>query len=135
VNEEGLTRVEIWDGRLKTVFDKIDHELEASAEWTESMSLHPARPPRAATANPEDDGLFDLSAAFTLGLGSRYGAGYVIKARYATLETVSEEKQKALLDHVAKRVGELLPEAFPGRDLAVDYDDTGYKIHGDLSLD
>lgn len=132
---EGRTRVERWDARLKKVFDRIDEELEDSEAWCAPVSRHPARPPRAATANPEDDGLFDVGAAFTLGLGSRYGAGYVVTARYATLDPVDERCQKALEDHVAERVAELLPEMFPGRDLRVDRDDTGYKIHGDLSLD
>ena len=68
-------------------------------------------------------------------MGSRYGAGYVITARYATLDPVSDRCRAALEDHVAARVAELLPEMFPGRDLRVDRDDTGYKIHGDLSLD
>lgn len=132
---EMLTRVERWDARLKAIFDRIDEELEASEEWCAPVSRHPARPPRAATANPEDDGLFDLGAAFTAGFGSKYGAGYVITARYATLDTLPEDRQKALEDRVAERVGELLHEAFPGKDLRVDRDDTGWKIHGDLSLD
>mgnify|MGYP006873046335 CR=1 FL=1 len=130
-----LSRVERWDARLKAVFDQIDEELETSETWCAPVSRHPARPPRAATANPEDDGLFDIGAAFTAGFGSKYGPGYVITARYATLDPVPEDCQRALEDHVAERVGAVLHEAFPGKDLRVDRDGTGYKIHGDLSLD
>jgi hypothetical protein len=131
----GLTRVERWDARLKTIFDRIDDELEQSPEWTSPVSRHPVRPPRAATANPEDDGLFDLGASFTAGFGSKFGPGYVISARYVTLDALDDRWRQALEDHVAERVAELLHEAFPGKDLRVDRDDTGYKIHGDLSLD
>ena len=102
------TRLERWEARLKQVFDEINDELEAS--HGHRARRHPNRPPHGATSNREDDGLFDLGAAFTVGIGSQFEAD------------------------VARRLQEKLPAAFPGVVLHVDRDGPVYKIHGDLSL-
>jgi hypothetical protein len=94
----------------------------------------PARPPAGTTSNREDDGLFDLGAAFSVGIGSRHGPGYVLQARIATLDPVSPDTQKKLEDEVARRLRKKLPAAFPGVRLHVNRDGRVYKIHGDLSL-
>ena len=141
-----LTRLERWDARLKALFDQIDAELEDYAvqhlspeaqQLLKSFPLHPARPPAHTTSNPEDDGHFDLGAAFTAGIGSTYGPGYVLTCRIATLSPVPPDVQTALEDAVATRLRQLLPSAFPGTDLALDRDPPPagpYKLHGDLSL-
>lgn len=128
----GLTRLEKWDRCLKAVFDEIDQELEA--KYGDRYPLHPNRPPSGATANREDDGLFDLGASYTVGIGSQYGPGYVMKARMATLRKVPPEVQAKLETFVAQQLKAKLPIAFPNTNLHVDLDGHVYKIHGDLSL-
>lgn len=142
-----LTRLERWDLRLKSLFDQIDAELEnytslhlspEALAFLKNFPLHPARPPANSTANPEDDGHFDLGAAFTVGIGSTYGPGYVLTCRIATLSPVPADVQTALEDAVATRLRQLLPSAFPHTELALDRDPAPagpYKLHGNLSLD
>ena len=126
------TKLERWEARLKQVFDEINDELEA--EHGHRAARHPNRPPHGATSNREDDGLFDLGAAFTVGIGSQHGPGYVVQARIATLDAVPPAVQAQFEAEVARRLQEKLPAAFPGVALHVDRDGPVYKIHGDLSL-
>lgn len=128
------TKRERWEARLKAVFDRIDRELE-SIPSLHPFPRHPARPPHASTANPEDDGLFDIGASFTPGAGSRYGPGYVLSVRIATLAPVPNAKQKQLESFVVKRLRAELPKAFPHANLHVRKDGRIYKIYGNLSLD
>jgi hypothetical protein len=134
-----LSRLERWEARLKTVFDEIDKELESAVatdpDAYPAYPRHPSRPPAGTTANPEDDGLFDIGASFTAGFGSQHGAGYVLQARIATLDTVSPADQAALELTIVDRLREKLPQAFPRAHLQVSLDRHVYKIHGDLSLD
>ena len=127
------TKLERWEHRLKKVFDEIDAELEAEGACRK-FKRHPNRPPAGATSNREDDGLFDLGAAFTVGLGSPHGPGYVVQARIATLDPIPAAVQDKFKAEVARRLQEKLPKAFPGVNLHVDRDGPVYKIHGDLSL-
>ena len=130
---ESTTRLERWEHRLKQIFDEIDTELEQEGAWRK-FRRHPNRPPAFATSNREDDGLFDLGAAFTVGIGSAHGPGYVVQARIATLDAVPPAVQAQFEAEVARRLQEKLPAAFPGVTLYVDRDGPVYKIHGDLSL-
>ena len=130
---ESKTKLERWDHRLKKIFDEIDTEFEVEGIYRK-FRRHPNRPPAFATSNREDDGLFDLGAAFTVGFGSRHGPGYVVQARIATLDAVPPEVQAQFEAEVARRLQEKLPAAFPGIVLHVDRDGPVYKIHGDLSL-
>ena len=129
---ESKTKLERWEARLKQVFDEINDELEA--EYGHRAARHPNRPPHGATSNREDDGLFDLGAAFTVGLGSQHGPGYVVQARIATLDAIPADLQEKFETEVVRRLKEKLPAAFPGVALHVDRDGPVYKIHGDLSL-
>ena len=121
-----------FEQQLKTVFDQIDHELEA--RYGTRHPLRPNRPGQHATGNPEMDGLFNVGAAFTAGFGSTHGQGYVVEIRIATLELVSAELQNEIELEVVQRLNELLPTAFPGRSLTVQRDGHVFKITGDLSL-
>ena len=126
------SRLERWEARLKKVFDEIDVELEDL--YGHRARRHPNRPAHGHTSNREDDGLFDLGAAFSVGIGSRHGPGYVLQARIATLDPVSPGTQEKFEADVVRRLKEKLPAAFPGVALHVDRDGPVYKIHGDLSL-
>jgi hypothetical protein len=130
----GLSKVERWDAKLKAVFDEIDRELE-QVDGLKHVPLHPVRPAAGATSNPEDDGVLEIGANYTVGIGSKYGPGYVLRVRVATLEAVPEEGYQVLEERVVEMLREKLPKAFPGADLKVDLDGEVYKIHGDLSLD
>ena len=66
-----------WEKRLKNVFDEIDNELEAT--YKGSWQRHPARPAHHTTSNPEADGLFNVGAAFSSGIGSKHGPGYTVE--------------------------------------------------------
>ena len=127
------TKLERWEHRLKQIFDEIDSELEAEGACRK-FKRHPNRPPAGATSNREDDGLFDLGAAFTVGIGSAHGPGYVVQARIATLDAIPAAQQEKFEADVVRRLKEKLPAAFPDVALHVDRDGPVYKIHGDLSL-
>ena len=130
---EAKTKLERWEHRLKQIFDEIDSELEVEGACRK-FRRHPNRPPAGATSNREDDGLFDLGAAFTVGIGSQHGPGYVVQARIATLDAIPAAQQEQFEAEVVRRLKENLPAAFPGVKLFVDRDGPVYKIHGDLSL-
>lgn len=130
---ESKTKLERWEARLKKVFDEIDTEFEREG-FCRKFKLHPNRPPAFATSNREDDGLFDLGAAFTVGVGSQHGPGYVVQARLATLDDVPPAVQAKFEAEVVRRLKMKLPKSFPGVVLHVDRDGPAYKIHGDLSL-
>ena len=130
---ESKTKLERWEHRLKKIFDEIDTEFEVEGIYRK-FRRHPNRPPAFATSNREDDGLFDLGAAFTVGIGSQHGPGYVVQARIATLDAIPADLQEKFETEVVRRLKEKLPAAFPGVALHVDRDGPVYKIHGDLSL-
>jgi len=51
-----------------------------------------------------------------------------------TLEAVPPDERARIEEEAASLLREGLARAFPGRDLRVDRDGNGFKIHGDLSL-
>jgi len=122
-----------WEETLKSVFDAIDAELEAG--YGNDYPLHPSRPKRGVTANPEDDGLFNVGAAFSAGFGSKYGPGYVVEIRLATLNHVPEDVQAEIKEKVFQGLEKRLPQAFPGKELHVSEENGIIRIYGDLSLD
>ena len=134
---DDLNRLERWEARLKTVFDEIDAALEAQTTREGGMGYrrHPVRLPAGVTSNPEDDGLFEVGASFTAGVGSERGPGYVLKARIATLEDIEPAVQERLEAAVVQLLREKLPKAFPGKGLEVVRDGEVWKIVGDLGLD
>ncbi|MBN2280313.1 MAG: hypothetical protein JXQ65_07025 [Candidatus Marinimicrobia bacterium] len=128
-----LTKLEKWEKKLDNILDELDDVLED--HYGKKYRLHPNRPDRNTTANKSMDGLFDITASFTLGLGSEYGRGYVLKIKMVTLEKISEEVRN-LVDKIAlKKIAEKLPLEFPGRKLEIRRDGHVIKIFGDLNLD
>lgn len=124
--------VQDFETKLKQIFDQIDRELED--QWGGEYPLHPSRPRQGRSSNPEADGLFNVGASFSAGYGSEYGRGYVIETRMVTLSQVDDETREEIRNYVARRVTELLPAYFPGRDLELVRDGDLYKVTGDLSL-
>ncbi|MEA3392418.1 MAG: hypothetical protein U9Q91_05525, partial [Candidatus Marinimicrobia bacterium] len=78
-----------WEKKLKSVLDNIDVLLEE--KYGKKYDLHPARRKHGTTSNRSHDGLFDIRADFTLGLGSDKGRGYIVDIDLKTLENVPKE--------------------------------------------
>jgi hypothetical protein len=117
---------------LEALFREVDDFLED--EWGGSFALHPNRPGRGSTENPEMDGLFEIIPDFTPGIGSEKGRGYIVSFRTATLEEVTPEQFEFLMEEAALLIAGRLPLFFPGRDLHVVRDGRRFKIVGDFSL-
>ena len=86
------------------------------------------------TSNKSSDGLFNIGASYSLGFGSKYGAGYVIEVRLATLEHIPDELRTEIESNVVGQLERELPEVFPDRKLSVEKDGSVYKIIGDFNL-
>jgi hypothetical protein len=117
---------------LEALFQEADDFMED--EWGAVFSLHPNRPGRGSTSNPEMDGLFQIIPDFTLGIGSEKGRGYRLSFRTATLEWISPEEREYLMAEAAAFIQRRLPFYFPDRRLEVVRDGKGFKITGDFSL-
>jgi hypothetical protein len=117
---------------LEALFREVDAELED--RYGGLFPLHPNRPRRGETSNPEMDGLFEVAPDFTAGLGSKKGRGYLVSLRVATLERVPAADFEALMGRAAELVRERLPRFFPERRLELVRDGPRFKITGDLSL-
>ena len=125
-------RLTVWEDKLKRIFDRIDDYLEE--KYGQNYPLHPRRARRGTTANKEQDGLFNVGASFSLGLGSEYGPGYVVEVRLATLSKIPAAVRASIEEEVVRQLERLLPEAFPNKELRIARDGNIYKIYGDLSL-
>ena len=121
-----------FDNQLKRLFDEVDHYIEEL--YGDKYPLHPMRPGRGETANPEADGLFNIGANFTPGFISEHGRGYLIDVKISTLEKVDENVRREIYEAAAEKVKELLPIYFPERELTVRRDGNHFKILGDFSL-
>jgi hypothetical protein len=121
-----------FDGRMKKLFDEVDDFIENL--YGGMYTLHPMRPLRGETSNPEADGLFNIGAVFTPGFGSELGRGYLIDVSMSTLEKVDEDVRQEIYEAVADKVRELLPLHFPERELTVQRDGKNFKIQGDFNL-
>lgn len=121
-----------WEEKLKQVFDRIDDHLEE--RYGADYPLHPARAKRGAAANREDDGLFNIGAAFSAGFGSEHGRGYVVEVRMSTLSDIPEKVRNTFEIEVADLLEKELPAVFPDRHLKVVRDGPVFKIIGDLGL-
>ena len=124
--------VDSWESKLKSLFDEIDDEIEE--RFGTLYNLHPARAKRGSTASKEQDGLFDIGAAFSPGFGSEYGRGYVVDVDMMTLEHVPKEVHEHIEEIVAELIRQKLPVYFPGKELEVRRDGRIFKIIGDLTL-
>jgi hypothetical protein len=121
-----------FDERLKKLFDEVDAYIEDT--YGGKYPLHPMRPARGQTANPQADGLFNIGADFTPGYGSHLGRGYLIEVTLSTLEKVDEAVRGEIYRAAVDKVRELLPIHFPERELSVRQDGNHFKIQGDFTL-
>ena len=124
--------MEEFQDRLKKLFDEVDHYIEDL--YGDRYPLHPVRPARGETSNPEADGLFYVGANFTPGFGSELGRGYLIDVSISTLSKVDKEVRREIYEAATEKVKELLPIHFPERELVVRRCRNHFKIQGDFSL-
>lgn len=120
-----------WEKKLKKVLDQLDDKFED--QYGDKFHLHPVRPKRGKTANKSHDGLFNITAKFTLGYGSKIGEGYVLDLHLSTLDCVQKEFKENLLKEALIFLDSELPKVFQ-TSLDVEFDGKVIKIHGDLSL-
>ncbi|MDR0669061.1 MAG: hypothetical protein LBF95_03170 [Treponema sp.] len=125
-------KLQAFTDALEELFHEVDTELEN--RYGSRFPLHPNRPRRGETSNPEMDGLFEVAPDFTAGLGSEKGRGYLVSLRVATLERVPAADFQAIMDQAAELVRERLPRFFPNRRLELVRDGPRFKITGDFSL-
>lgn len=121
-----------WEKKLKSILDDLDEVLED--QYGHRYRLHPARPRRGRTASKSQDGLFDISANFTLGIGSEHGKGYVIDIRMVTLENVPDDIEEQIDELAIRHIRNKLHSVYPDKKLFVTRDGHIIKLHGDLSL-
>ncbi len=122
----------VWEETLKKVIDNVDDVLED--QFGNQYQLHPARPKRGLTANKSHDGLFDITAQFSLGIGSQRGKGYIIDIHLSTLQNVPDDVYDQMENIAIERIREYLKKHFPQKELSVEKDGKIIKLFGDLSL-
>lgn len=124
--------VEKWEDKLNALLRRVDHTLEK--RYGSLSAPHPARPPHGSTANPQQDGLFRVTASFTPGFGSTFGKGYVVQLDTVTLGVLPKKQRAAIEKDAIQLIREGLEEVLPSRGLTVKRDGPLWKIVGDLSL-
>jgi hypothetical protein len=122
----------LFNEQLEKLFHEVDELLED--HWGASFSLHPNRPARGETENPEMDGLFNIAPDFTPGIGSEKGRGYLVSLKVSTLDRITPEQFEYLMEEAALFIKKKLPVYFPDRNLDVIRDGKRFKIIGDFSL-
>lgn len=125
-------KLEKFEADLDVILHEVDAVLEA--QYGSSYPLHPVRPEEGKTANPQYDGLFTIASKFSAGFGSKFGPGYTLEVRVSSLKPVSPADKAAFEEIMVNHLRKRLPEVFPGRELHVARDTTGWKLYGDLSL-
>ena len=118
--------------RIYELLNEVDSALED--KYDQKYRLHPARPERGQTSNPTRDGLINISAKFTAGIGSEHGKGYNVDIKLKTLENVDEEVIEEIDEIALNLIKEKLPKYFPERKLEINRDGNVIKIHGDFFL-
>jgi len=126
-------RVEEWEERLNQLLRRVTVQLEE--RFSDFALRHPARLPHGATANPQNDGLFRITATFTPGFGSQLGKGYVLTIEPVTLDRFRQEAWREIENFACEQIRAGLEAVLPGRGLTVRRDGQIWKIVGDLSLD
>ena len=121
-----------FDNQMKAMLDAVDNYIED--KYGDLYPLHPVRPKRNETANPQADGLFSVRADLTPGYGSDLGRGYILKVEMKTLAEIPEDVRQTIFSDAVKKIESLLPTYFPERKLEVKQDKDFCKIVGDFSL-
>jgi hypothetical protein len=124
--------VEAWEEKLNLLLRQVIATLEL--EYGHVVSRHPSRPAHGETPNPQNDGLFRITATFTPGYGSQWGKGYVLDIEPVTLEPFPQDVWSLVEAKACRLIEAGLGTLFPGRPLELKRDGPSWKIIGDLSL-
>jgi hypothetical protein len=124
--------VEAWEEKLNRLLRDVITALEL--EFGDVVDRHPSRPAHGETPNPQNDGLFRITATFTPGFGSHWGKGYVLDIEPVTLQRFPSEVWSVVESKACQMIQEGLEAIFPGRGLELKRDGVSWKIIGDLSL-
>jgi hypothetical protein len=127
-----MNKLEEWEERLYTLLREIDGALED--KYGKLYPLHPARPKRGETANPQYDGLFRITASYSAGYGSKLGPGYIFRVELVTFEMVPDTIRQTIEAEAIQMAEDGLKRIFPERELSIARDGNVIKIYGDLSL-
>ena len=127
-----MNKLEEWEERLYTLLREIDGALED--KYGKLYPLHPARPQRGETANPQYDGLFRITASYSAGYGSKLGPGYIFRVELVTFEMVPDTVRQTIESEAIQMAEDGLKRIFPERELSIARDGNVIKIYGDLSL-
>ena len=127
-----MNKLEEWEERLYTLLREIDGALED--KYGKLYPLHPARPQRGETANPQYDGLFRITASYSAGYGSKLGPGYIFRVELVTFEMVPDMVRQTIEAEAIQMAEDGLKRIFPERELSIARDGNVIKIYGDLSL-
>lgn len=125
-------RRDAFEQQLGVLCTKTDNFLEDN--FGSYYPLHPNRLSRGSAANPSFDGLFATTFSFTLGYGSTYGRGYVVRVEIRTLKSVNSNIRKEIDDAAFDFIKKNLGVVFPERKLEIVRDGNIMKITGDFSL-
>lgn len=123
---------EEFEAKLSQLCADLDNRLED--RYGKLFPIHPNRPKRGEAAYPGFDGLFSTSVAFTLGIGSQYGRGYVMNIDIRTLDHVDPGVMTEIFNDALVFVNSNLSVYFPERELKLVKDGKVLKITGDFSL-
>lgn len=121
-----------WEEPLYDLLRDVDAQLES--EFGDLLPKHPSRPVHGATSNPQNDGLFRVTANFTMGYGSVHGKGYTLNLDFVTLRAVEEGHRLTVENRALQILQEGLDQRMPERELTVKRDGICWKIVGNLSL-
>lgn len=121
-----------WEEPLYDMLRDIDVQLES--EFGDILPKHPSRPHHGVTSNPQNDGLFRVTANFTMGYGSAHGKGYTLDIDFVTLRAVAEGHRLTVENRALKLIQDGLDQRLPERKLKVKRDGICWKIVGNLSL-
>ena len=120
------------ENELANLCRNLDNYLED--KYGQKYRIHPNRLKRGAGSNPRFDGLFSTSIAFSLGYGSKSGRGYIVEVDIRTLDRVTEEDRKKILEDAFDYIKDNLKIYLPERELDIVKDGEVMKIVGDFSL-
>lgn len=120
------------ENELANLCRNLDNYLED--KYGQKYRIHPNRLKRGAGSNPRFDGLFSTSIAFSLGYGSKSGRGYIVEVDIRTLDRVTEEDRKKILEDAFDYIKDNLKIYLPERELDIVKDGEIMKIVGDFSL-
>ena len=121
-----------FDNQMKAMLDEVDNYIED--KYGDLYPLHPVRPKRNETANPQADGLFSVRADFSPGYGSELGRGYILNVEMKTLSQIPVDVRQNIISDAVQKIASLLSVYFPERKLEVKPDRDFCKIVGDFNL-